>query len=96
MVSKEGMSFLASSSPKQRDSKGMGHKIKKVHLWILAATLGLILCWNTILTVQSLKHPGGTHDFHQFGNTIKQEETVEVDSMQFSFNVWGLFLFLGA
>ena len=74
----------------------MGHKIKKVHLWILAATLGLILCWNTILTVQSLKHPRGTHDFHQFGNTIKQEETVEVDSMQFSFNVWGLFLFLGA
>ena len=70
----------------------MGHKIKKVHLWILAATLGLILCWNTILTVQSLKHPGGTHHFHQIGNIIKQEETIEVDSMLFSFNFWVLFL----
>ena len=81
MVSKEGMSFLPSSSPKPSDFKGTGHKIKKVHLWMLAATLALFLCWNTILTVHSLRSPGGLHDFSQFANIFKQDEMIEVDSL---------------
>ena len=94
MVSKEGMSFLPSSLPKPSDFKGTGHKIKKVHLWMLAATLALILCWNTILTVHSLRNPGGLHDFPQFTSIFKQEENIEVNSIfnvhSFNLNVFFL------
>ena len=81
MVAKEGMSFLPSYSTKQRAFKGTGQKIKKAHLWMLAATLALILGWNTILTVHSLKNPGGLHDFRHFANIFKQEENIEVNSI---------------
>ena len=81
MVAKEGMSFLPSYSTKQRAFKGTGQKIKKAHLWMLAATLALILGWNTILTVHSLKNPGGLHDLRQFANIFKQEENIEVNSI---------------
>ena len=81
MVSKEGMSFLPGSSPKQSDVKETGYKIRKAQLWPLAATLALILCWNALLTVQSLRNPGRLNDFTQFENIIKQEETIEVNSI---------------
>ena len=81
MVAKEGMSFLPSYSTKQRAFKGTGQKIKKAHLWMLAATLALILGWNTILTVHSLRNPGGLHDLRQFANIFKQEENIEVNSI---------------
>ena len=81
MVSKEGMSFLPGSSPKQSDVKETGYKIRKAQLWPLVATLALILCWNALLTVQSLRNPGRLNDFPQFENIIKQEETIEVNSI---------------
>ena len=81
MVSKEGMSFLPSSSPKQSDLKETGFKIKKAHLWTLVATLALFLCWNALLTVQSLRNLGRLNDFPQFENILKQQETIEVNSI---------------
>ena len=81
MVSKEGMSFLPGSSPKHSDLKDTGQKIRKAHFWPLAATLALILCWNALLTVQSLRNPGRLNDFPQFENIIKQEDTIEVNSI---------------
>ena len=77
MVSKEGVSFL----PKQNDLKETGFKIRKSHLWMLAVTLALILCWNALLTVDSLRNPGRLNDFPQFENIIKQEENTEVNSI---------------
>ena len=86
MISKEGMSFLPSSPPKQGNWKEKGYKIKKVHLWILAATLAFILCWNALLTLHSLRTPGGgLHDFPQFASIIKQEENIEVNSIFINF-----------
>ena len=85
MISKEGMSFLPSSTTKQSDLKETGYKMKKAHLWLLAATLALILCWNALLTLHSLRTPRrGLHDFPQFASIIKQEENIEVNSI---FNV---------
>ena len=84
MISKEGMSFLPSSTTKQSDLKETGYKMKKAHLWLLAATLALILCWNALLTLHSLRTPGGLNDFPHFASIIKQEENIEVNSI---FNV---------
>ena len=81
MVSKEGMSFLPGSSPKQSDVKETGYKIRKAQLWPLVATLALILCWNALLTLHSMIYSGRLNDFPQFENILKQEETVEVNSM---------------
>ena len=81
MVSKEGMSFLPGSSPKQSALKETGYKIRKAHLWILAATLALILCWNALLTLHSMIYSGRLNDFPQFENIIKQEEPIEVNSI---------------
>ena len=91
MVLREELLFLPNSK-KQNDGEGAQLNMKKRHLWILGLTFALIISWNILLTLHSLRTTN-QHEFSQLVKTLLARENNEVKDF-ISSNV--LCLFQGA
>ena len=81
MVLREELLFLPGSK-KQNDGKGAQLKMKKRHLWILGLTFALIISWNILLTLHSLRTTH-QHEFSQLIETLLARENNEVKDVLF-------------
>ena len=81
MVLREQLLFLPNSK-KQNDDEGARLNMKKRHLWILSITFALIISWNILLTLHSLRTTH-QHEFSQLVETLLARENNEVKDVLF-------------
>ena len=81
MVTREQLLFLPNSK-KQYDGEGARLNMKKRNLWILGLTFALIISWNILLTLHSLRTTH-QHEFSQLVETLLARENNEVKDVLF-------------
>ena len=81
MVLREQLLFLPNSK-KRNDGEGARLNMKKKHLWILGLTFALIISWNILLTLHSLRTTH-QHEFSQLVETLLARENSEVEDVLF-------------
>ena len=81
MVTREQL-LLLPNSKKQIDGEGARLNMKKRHLWILGITFALIISWNILLTLQSLRTTH-QHEFSQLIKALLAREKNEVKDFYF-------------